>query len=58
VKHYIDRIKTGVRGMGYVKVDESAAWPEWLEKGLLTVPQGGAGQAPAAAAPESTAKSN
>ena len=23
IKHYIDRVKTGVRGVGYVKVDES-----------------------------------
>ena len=38
VKHYIDRVKTGVRGVGYVKVDENAAWPAWLEKGLISVP--------------------
>jgi HlyD family secretion protein len=24
---YIERIKTGVRGVGYVKVDPSAVWP-------------------------------
>jgi HlyD family secretion protein len=35
VEHYIERIKTGVRGVGYVKVNPSAKWPEWLEKGLL-----------------------
>jgi len=35
VEHYIESIKTGVRGVGYVKVDPSAKWPEWLEKGLL-----------------------
>lgn len=28
---YIERIKTGVRGVGYVKVDPSAAWPERLQ---------------------------
>jgi len=54
IKHYIDRVKTGVRGVGYVKVDEAAVWPAWLEKGLLSVPPPG-DQAPApAAAPEST----
>jgi HlyD family secretion protein len=35
VEHYIERIKTGVRGVGYVKVDPSAKWPDWLEKGLI-----------------------
>lgn len=29
---YIDRVKTGVRGVGYVKVKDSAVWPSWLEK--------------------------
>ncbi len=29
---YIDRIKTGIRGVGYVKIDDSATWPSWLEK--------------------------
>jgi len=31
VSGYIDRIKTGVRGVAYVKVDESAVWPDWLQ---------------------------
>jgi len=38
VKNYIESIKTGVRGMGYVKVNPGVAWPEWLEKGLVTAP--------------------
>jgi len=29
---YIERIKTGVRGVGYVKIDDSVAWPESLER--------------------------
>ncbi|MFH1878063.1 MAG: HlyD family efflux transporter periplasmic adaptor subunit [Candidatus Omnitrophota bacterium] len=28
---YIDRIKTGIRGVGYVKIKDSAVWPDWLE---------------------------
>ena len=28
---YIEKIKTGVRGVGYVKVDPNAPWPEKLE---------------------------
>ncbi len=28
---YIERIKTGVRGVGYVKVDDSAVWPARLQ---------------------------
>jgi HlyD family secretion protein len=38
VTHYIERIKTGVRGVGYVKVRPDATWPQWLEKGLLNLP--------------------
>jgi HlyD family secretion protein len=35
VTHYVERIKTGVRGVGYVKVRPDATWPKWLEKGLV-----------------------
>jgi HlyD family secretion protein len=35
VQHYIERIKTGERGVGYVKVNAAAKWPAWLEKDLL-----------------------
>jgi len=38
VTHYIERIKTGVRGVGYVKVRPDAKWPNWLEKGLINPP--------------------
>jgi HlyD family secretion protein len=31
----IDRIKTGVRGVGYVRVNPATAWPDWLQKGLI-----------------------
>ena len=31
VESYIEVIKTGVRGVGYVKVDESAVWPASLQ---------------------------
>jgi len=36
VQHYVDRIKTGIRGVGYVKVSDSAVWPDWLQKNLIT----------------------
>jgi HlyD family secretion protein len=29
---YIERIKTGVRGMGYVRLDDAVAWPDFLER--------------------------
>lgn len=29
---YIERIKTGVRGVGYVRLDDSVAWPAFLER--------------------------
>ena len=35
VAHYVEQIKTGVRGVGYVKVSPDARWPDWLEKGLI-----------------------
>jgi HlyD family secretion protein len=35
VLHYVERIKTGVRGVGYVKVKDSAVWPDWLQKNLV-----------------------
>ena len=36
VAHYIQHIKTGVRGVGYVKVKDSAVWPDWLQSTLLS----------------------
>ncbi|APW59776.1 Multidrug export protein EmrA [Paludisphaera borealis] len=29
---YIEKIKTGVRGVGYIKLDEATPWPEKLER--------------------------
>jgi len=52
VQNFIESIKTGVRGVGYVKVNPNVAWPEWLEKGLVTAPTA---QAPAAEAPKADA---
>lgn len=37
VGQYIESIKTGVRGVGYVKYDENAEWPPRLQKNVLTV---------------------
>ena len=31
----IEQVKTGVRGIGYVKVRPDAAWPPWLEKNVI-----------------------
>jgi HlyD family secretion protein len=45
----IERIKTGIRGVGYVRLDDAAAWPERLDKPL---PQQPPVPAPAAAKPE------
>jgi HlyD family secretion protein len=38
--HYIERIKTGVRGVGYVKLAETAAWPDWLQNVVALAPAG------------------
>jgi HlyD family secretion protein len=31
VEKFAEHIKTGVRGVGYVKLDPSASWPDWLQ---------------------------
>lgn len=31
VSAYVEHIKTGIRGVGYVKIKDSAVWPVWLE---------------------------
>jgi HlyD family secretion protein len=40
VSQYVERIKTGVRGVGYVKLDDSATWPPWLQSSVTTSPPG------------------
>jgi HlyD family secretion protein len=51
VQNFIESIKTGVRGVGYVKVNSNVAWPEWLENGLVTAPTAETPEAAKAAAP-------
>jgi len=41
VESFIDFIKTGIRGVGYVKVDESAVWPASLQNLLAPKESGG-----------------
>jgi HlyD family secretion protein len=36
VQHYVEQIKTGVRGVGYVKLNDSVAWPDWLQNDLVS----------------------
>ena len=38
VMPYIDRIKTGIRGVGYVKYDDAVAWPDSL-KSIIAIPK-------------------
>jgi HlyD family secretion protein len=35
VLHYVERVKTGVRGVGYVKFKDAAVWPDRLQKNLV-----------------------
>lgn len=37
---YIERVKTGIRGVGYVKYKEGAEWPPWLENMAMPRPPG------------------
>jgi len=48
VSAYIDHIKTGIRGVGYVKMDKSAVWPSWLERRFVDAPATAPAQNPAA----------
>ncbi|WP_431858966.1 HlyD family secretion protein [Azospirillum sp.] len=34
VAQHIEKVKTGLTGMAYVKLDPAAVWPEWLESRL------------------------
>ncbi len=52
VLHYVERIKTGVRGVGYVKINDSAVWPDWLQNNLIGPPASPPGR-PQASAPVS-----
>jgi HlyD family secretion protein len=36
-----ERIKTGVRGVGYVRLNESVEWPKWLMEDVIIPPSGG-----------------
>jgi HlyD family secretion protein len=35
---YVERLKTGVRGVGYVKLKDTAVWPPKLQN-LVTAPK-------------------
>lgn len=35
VERHLDRVKTGVTGIGYVRLDPKAAWPDWLDSDLV-----------------------
>jgi HlyD family secretion protein len=53
VGQFIESIKTGVRGVGYVKLNDDVAWPNRLEANLIRVPGDGAEHA---SAPENSKK--
>jgi len=38
VGQYVEQVKTGVRGVGYVKINESAVWPDRLQNLLAAAP--------------------
>ncbi|NUP09455.1 MAG: HlyD family efflux transporter periplasmic adaptor subunit [Polyangiaceae bacterium] len=35
LRQYTEFIKTGVRGVGYVRLKDSVAWPGWLDKNVV-----------------------
>jgi HlyD family secretion protein len=38
-EEWLERVKTGVRGVGYVRIDDSAAWPPRLQRLIRPQPQ-------------------
>jgi HlyD family secretion protein len=57
VLQYIERVKTGIRGIGYVRLDDSVEWPERLNRQLPGPGATSAGKSasqPAAAGPSAT----
>jgi HlyD family secretion protein len=55
ISSHIDRVKTGIRGVGYVKLKDSAVWPNWLQNHLLSANQPDMKQAAPPAASHSAA---
>jgi HlyD family secretion protein len=54
VLHYVERVKTGVRGVGYVKFKDAAVWPDRLQKNLVgPKPAGPRPAPPVSAIPQS-----
>ena len=53
VSQYIQSIKTGVRGVGYVKLDDSVLWPAWLDSNLIRAPRADLGRTTPSAVPTS-----
>jgi HlyD family secretion protein len=41
VAQYAERVKTGVRGVGYVRVRDATVWPTWLQRNLVRSVGGG-----------------
>jgi HlyD family secretion protein len=56
VLHYIERVKTGIRGVGYVKVRDSAVWPDWLQKNLVRPERDPAALPSVSVAPQETTR--
>jgi len=44
VGQFIESIKTGVRGVGYVRYDDSVQWPSFLNDNLIRAPEARNGQ--------------
>jgi HlyD family secretion protein len=51
---YIERVKTGIRGVGYVRLDDATEWPEYLNRELPRRVPSGSGVAPSQ--PDGTAE--
>ena len=52
---YYTRVKTGVRGMGFVRTKTDVAWPADLQPNIPAPPKGTEGAAPAAPTPQAAA---
>jgi HlyD family secretion protein len=54
VTHYIQHIKTGIRGVGYIRYDDSANWPDWLDRNLIRANEPDTASAVVPATPDSS----
>jgi HlyD family secretion protein len=39
LRRYAEQVRTGLPGIGYVRLNPDVAWPAWLQPGRRTAPE-------------------